>query len=279
MGYVKFLGTAGARFVVARQLRYSAGTWIELGDARLLLDPGPGTLLRLRKSRPPLDPMKVDAILLSHKHLDHSTDVNIVIEAMADGGYKKRGALLAPADALEGDDPVVLRYVRPFLERIETWKAGHEHGIGAVTIRPVSHSHGMVESYGLVLDSPEGRVGFVTDARFNSTLADSYAECDLLVLNVVLKDWRPDVDHLCLSEAGEIVAAVRPQLAILTHFGTTMLRGNPRTLAAKLAEAVGTPVIAAADGLAIETSKWIDWQRPNEPGTMECRARGGDHEA
>ncbi len=256
MGYVKFLGTAGARFVVARQLRFSAGTWIELGGTQLLLDPGPGTLLRARKGRPALDPTKLSAILLSHKHLDHSTDVNIMIEAMADGGYRQRGALLSPADALQGEDPVVLRYVRPFLERIETWEAGHEHGIGAVTIRPVSHSHGMVESYGLVLDSPEGRIGFVTDARFNSTLADSYAECNLLVLNVVLKDWRPDVDHLCLSEAGEIVAAVRPQLAILTHFGTTMLRGKPRDLALGLSERLGIRVIAASDGLAVDAREW-----------------------
>jgi ribonuclease BN (tRNA processing enzyme) len=256
VGYVKFLGTAGARFVVARQLRFSAGTWIELGGTQLVLDPGPGTLLRLRKSRPPLDPTKLAAILLSHKHLDHSTDVNILIEAMADGGYKQRGALFAPSDALGGDDPVVLRYVRPFLERIETWRAGGEHEVGGVKIRPVPHSHGTVETYGLVLDSPEGRVGFVTDARFSPELAESYAGCDLLVLNVVLKDWRPEVDHLSLPEAGEIITAVKPRLAVLTHFGATMLRGNPRLLAAGLAESVGVPVIAASDGLTVGAVEW-----------------------
>ncbi len=256
MGYVKFLGTAGARFVVARQLRFSAGTWIELGETRLLLDPGPGTLLRLRKSRPPLDPLKLDAILLSHKHLDHSTDVNILVEAMADGGYRRRGALLAPADALEGDDPVVLRYVRPFLERIETWQAGGEHRVGEVKIRPVAHRHGNVEAYGLVVDSPEGRVGFITDTRFSPDLASHYAGCALLVLNVVLKDWKPDVDHLALPQAGEIIAAVGPRLAVLTHFGTTMLRGNPRQLALGLGERLGIPVVAAADGLTLDAAGW-----------------------
>jgi len=256
MGHVKFLGTAGARFVVARQLRSSAGTWIELGGTQLLLDPGPGTLLRARKSRPPLDPMKLAAILLSHRHLDHTTDVNILIEAMADGGYKQRGALFAPSDAVEGDDPVVLRYVRPFLERIETWRAGGEHEVEGVRIRPVPHGHGTVEAYGLVLDSAEGRIGFVTDARFSPGLAANYAGCQFLVLNVVLKDWRPDVDHLSLPQAGEIIAAVRPRLAVLTHFGTTMLRGSPRALAAELAKAVGVPVIAAADGLTVEATEW-----------------------
>ncbi|MCX7750301.1 MAG: MBL fold metallo-hydrolase [Candidatus Bipolaricaulota bacterium] len=256
MGYVKFLGTAGARFVVARQLRYSAGTWIELGGTELLLDPGPGTLLRARKSRPPLDPLKLQAILLSHKHLDHSTDVNVMVEAMADGGYRRRGALFAPADALEGDDPVVLRYVRPFLERIETWDCGREHAVGAVQIRPVPHGHGAVETYGLVLASPEGRVGFVTDGRFDPQRAADYAGCDLLVLNVVLKDWKPDVDHLSLPQAGELIAAVRPRLAVLTHFGTTMLRGNPRVLAAGLGERLGIPVLAADDGMTVDASRW-----------------------
>lgn len=256
MGYVKFLGTAGARFVVARQLRSSAGTWIELGGTQLLLDPGPGTLLRARKSRPALDPTKLSAILLSHKHLDHSTDVNIMIEAMADGGYRQRGALLSPADALQGEDPVVLRYVRPFLERIEPWQAGNDHEVEGVKIQPVFHTHGAVETYGLVLDSSEGRIGFVTDARFSPDLAGNYAGCELLVLNVVLKDWRPDVDHLSLPQAGEVIAAVRPRLAVLTHFGTTMLRGNPRALAAELAKAVGTPVTAATDGLTVEATEW-----------------------
>ncbi|MBC7219989.1 MBL fold metallo-hydrolase [Candidatus Bipolaricaulota bacterium] len=258
MGHVKFLGTAGARFVVARQLRFSAGTWIELGGTRLLLDPGPGTLLRLRKSRPPLDPTKLDAILLSHKHLDHSTDVNIMVEAMADGGYKRRGVLLAPADALEGDDPVVLRYVRPFLERIETWQAGDEHEVKGMRIRPVPHLHGAVETYGLVLDSAAGRIGFVTDCRFTSDLAGNYVGCQLLVLNVVMKDWKPDIDHLSLPQAGEIVAAVRPNLAVLTHFGTTMLRGNPRELAQGLSEKVGVEIIAAADGLTVPAEAWFD---------------------
>lgn len=256
MGYVKFLGTAGARFVVARQLRFSAGTWIELGETQLLLDPGPGTLLRARKSRPPLDPLKLNAVLLSHKHLDHSTDVNVVIEAMADGGYKRRGVLLAPADALEGDDPVVLRYVRPFLERIETWQVGEQHEVGEVKIGPVPHTHGNVEAYGLVLDSPEGRIGFVTDVRFSADLADRYAGCDLLVLNVVLKDWRPGVDHLSLPEAGEIIAAVRPNLAVLTHFGTTMLRANPPKLAKAKTEQLGIRVVAAGDGLTLSAASW-----------------------
>ena len=79
------MGTAGARFVVSKQLRSSAGTWCFLQGKNILIDPGPGTLSRCFTSRPGLDPEKLDAIILTHRHLDHSTDVNVLIEAMTRG--------------------------------------------------------------------------------------------------------------------------------------------------------------------------------------------------
>jgi len=256
MGFVKFLGTAGARFVVARQLRFSAGTWLELSGTQILLDPGPGTLLRGRKVRPPLEPLDLLGIVLSHKHLDHSTDVNIMIEAMADGGLKRRGVLLAPQDALEGDDPVVLRYVRPFLERIEVLADGNVYTVGNVKIWPVRHNHGQVETYGLIFESEEGRLGFIVDTKFFPELPEKYSGCQLLVVNTVLREWNPDIDHLSLPEALEIIQAVKPKLAVLTHFGMTMLRGKPWELAAQASEKLGLKIVAADDGMTVDARDW-----------------------
>ena len=96
--FVKFLGTAGARFVMARQVRYSAGTLIRLKGKSLMLDPGPGTLVRCALARPKIDAARLDAILLTHAHIDHSGDVNVLIDAMTAGGLERRGALFAPAE-------------------------------------------------------------------------------------------------------------------------------------------------------------------------------------
>ncbi len=243
--------------MVARQLRYSAGTWLELGHTQLLLDPGPGTLLRARRARPPLYPEKLSAILLSHKHLDHAADVNVLVEALTEGGRQQRGTLLAPRDALEGEDPIVLRYLRGFLDRIALWEQDRDVVVGDIAIRPVRHQHS-VDTFGLVLTAPEGRIGFVVDGKLTPDLARHYAGCALLVLNTVLLDWNPDIEHLCYPQALEMVQEVRPRLAVLTHFGMTMLRAGPRKLAQKATEQLGLPVIAATDGLTLNDDAWRD---------------------
>ncbi len=68
--FVKFLGTAGARFMTARQLRSTGGDWYSLQGFQFLLGPGLGTLVRCAARRPRLDPLRLDALILSHNHLD-----------------------------------------------------------------------------------------------------------------------------------------------------------------------------------------------------------------
>jgi len=136
------LGSGGARIVVAKQLRASGGIWFSLGGTRFLLDPGPGALVKVTGSRHRLDPTRLAGILLSHRHLDHSGDVNNMIEAMTMGGTEPRGVLFAPSDVLEGDDPVVLKYVRPFLKQLVTLKEGGSYELGSVRFScPVRHQH------------------------------------------------------------------------------------------------------------------------------------------
>ena len=116
--YIKFLGTAGARFVMIKQLRSSGGLWISYKGTNLIVDPGPGSIARCALSKPKLDPMKLDGILLTHRHLDHSNDINVMIEAMTEGGFKKRGTVFLPADAIE-EDPLILKHLRPVIGDIQ----------------------------------------------------------------------------------------------------------------------------------------------------------------
>ena len=254
--YFKFLGTGGARFVVTRQLRASGGIYLHFLGKKMMLDPGPGALVRLVHSRPALDPTTVDAIFLSHKHIDHSNDVNILIEAMTSGGFKKRGVLFAPAECLEGEEAVVFNYLKGYLDRIEVLKSGNDYRLEELKIKTsVRHLHG-AETYGLKFYLPAGTVGFLTDTKFFPGLIKAYQDVSILVLNVVRAEGREEdnIQHLSASEAGEIIRGVKPQKAYLTHFGMTMLRADPRKVAEKLSEATGVEVVAAYDGLRVDIS-------------------------
>src|SRR4030043_1333651 len=88
--FIKFLGTAGARFVVTTQLRASGGIWVSIDNTNILIDPGPGSLVKILNSKPKLNPASLDAIYISHRHIDHCNDASILIEAMPQGGKKKR---------------------------------------------------------------------------------------------------------------------------------------------------------------------------------------------
>lgn len=254
--FVKFLGTGGARFMMARQMRSTAGAWLSLGGCQIFVDPGPGALVRCNASRPRLDPLKLDAILLSHAHLDHCGDINAMIEAMTDGGFKKRGTILCPREALE-DDPVVLRYLRGFATRWLVLEEGGSYDLapGLRLRTPRRHLH-PAETYGFIFEHGGRTLSWITDTLYFPELEGIYAGSDLLIINVVLLkkagDDRRDIQHLCLDDARRLVSAIRPRLAILTHFGMTMHRARPWELAQQLSQETGVEVRAAGDGTRFE---------------------------
>ncbi|MFO7772753.1 MAG: MBL fold metallo-hydrolase [Dehalococcoidia bacterium] len=248
---ITFLGTAGARFVVARQFLASGGAWLNLGSTQILLDPGPGSLVQAARRK--LDPAKLEAIILSHRHLDHSGDINIMIEAMTDGGTKKRGTVFVPADALD-KDPVVFSYLQSYPQSIQLLSEGGSYVIDDVSFEtPVRHKH-PVETYGFVFQTPRHTFSWITDTRYFEDLANRYRG-ELLIINVVRLSPGAPIDHLSLPEAKSIIEELRPRTAILTHFGMTMWRAKPWELAKKLTGETGITIIAARDGMKFDLAQ------------------------
>ena len=254
MDQIVFLGTGGARVVVSKQIRASGGMWFSLRNTQFIVDPGPGALVRATgKRKPKLDPAKLDAIILSHRHLDHAADVNVMIEAMTAGGREKRGQLLLPRDTLT-EDPIVYRYMRDRVSEIAYLEAGGSYHLGEVTVStPVRHIHSEVETYGLNLHRQGTAISYIADTRFFPELIDHYRG-DVLIINLV-RYTEPEgyeLDHLNLDDARQLIGGIRPQTAILTHFGMTMIRARPWEVAARLEQETGVHVIAARDGMRYE---------------------------
>ena len=248
---ITFLGTAGARFMVASQILASGGLWLSLGGTQILLDPGPGCIVQSTKRK--LRANKLSAIILSHRHLDHSADTNIMVEAMTQGGLKRHGWFYAPADAL-GTEPVIFSYLKDYLEGIQILQEGKSYSIGNISFTtPIRHIHG-VETYGMVFTTTNHTFSYIADSRYFDGLCHSYGG-ELLIINVVMLEANRPFDHLSVPDAEHIIVELKPKVAILTHFGMTIWRAKPWEIAQSLSQQTGVRVLAARDGMRFDLSQ------------------------
>ncbi|MFA5309179.1 MAG: MBL fold metallo-hydrolase [Dehalococcoidales bacterium] len=248
---ITFLGTAGARFMVSKQLAASGGLWLNLNGTEAIIDPGPGSIVQCAKRK--LNPEKLDAVILSHRHLDHSADTNVIIEAMTNGGFRRRGRLFAPADAL-GEEPVIFSYLKKFIDGITVLEEGKTYTVGNFSFTtPVRHIHS-VETYGMVFRTDECNFAYIADTGYFQGLTEHY-KADLLIINMVFTEPYPPIAHLAIPEVARLLTEIKPKAAILSHYGLQVWQANPRKIAADLTEKTGVKVTAARDGMIFDLKR------------------------
>ncbi len=255
---ITFLGTAGARFMVSKQLAASGGMWLNLNGTQVLIDPGPGCIVQTTKRK--LNAEKLSAIIISHRHLDHAADTNVMIEAMTNGGFKKHGRLFLPADAL-GPEPVIFSYLKNYIEGITVLEAEKTYQTGNISFKTsVRHIH-PVETYGMVFESSGQTIGYIADTRYFEGLARGYA-AELIIINMVLTEPRPPVDHLSVPDVESIIKEIKPKIAILSHFGMHVWQSRPWLVAEEMSQKTGVRVIAARDGMKFDLAQLKETQVP-----------------
>lgn len=253
---ITFLGTAGGRFVVLNQLRASGGWILEMDKEMLHIDPGPGALVRAKEYGVRL--RKLTGILVSHPHPDHCTDLNVVIEAMTNGATKKRGVLVANEYVIKGGEkytPAVSPYHLDALERYEILKAGEKTKIGGIEVKttPTRHSRDGEHHFcmGFVLRGSE-TIGYTSDGEYFEGMEKHFTGCRYLVLNCL----RPRGDalpfHMNSEHASKLIGMVKPETAILQHFGIKMLRGVAEREVQWIQKQTGVKTIAARDGMKLD---------------------------
>jgi ribonuclease BN (tRNA processing enzyme) len=254
-----FLGTGGARFMIISQTLASGGIWMDLGGTQVLLDPGPGCIVQTTKRH--FQPEKLSAVIVSHRHLDHSGDVNVMVEAMTNGGLNPHGVVFAPADALD-PEPVLYSYLRKYLKSVVTLAENQSYSIGDVTFTtPVRHIH-PVETYGMVFTTPRHTFSYVADTLFFKDIT-RYYRGELLIINTLFMEPRLTalnlpIQHLSVGDAVLIISELKPKVAILTHFGLNIWQANPVKVAARMSQKTGVRVIAATDGMRFDLSELDD---------------------
>jgi L-ascorbate metabolism protein UlaG (beta-lactamase superfamily) len=217
---------------------------IELGGVRLLTDPVLRSWLgHLRRHGAAVDPAigeRLDAVLLSHLHLDHldlpslrSLDPGVRLLVPRGAGDFVRRAGFANADELAAGDIVDVNGLS-----VAATRAVHAGGRGP--LGPVADPIGFVVR-------GERSVYFAGDTDLFPEMAELAPGLDVALLPVW--GWGPTLGggHLDPDAAARAAALLRPRIAIPIHWGTLYPRGlarwrpdplrdPPRRFAAQVAE-------------------------------------------
>lgn len=245
--FIHFFGTTGNKDIFFKKIRSAGGLYFHVDDTNLIIDPGVYTFYKYIHTYQD----KIDGIILSHIHIDHSNDLNIFVELMTNGGEEKRGTVLVPNQAIE--EKVLYSYLKDFPEHLEIVKPNSKYAIKNIEITSsIEHKHG-IENYGFKIKTKNHLIGLVTDTAYFPELLVSYQNCEILIMNVpyhIQDKQKPK--HLDIPATQEFIKAIKPKKVVLTHFNEDILKANPVLLASKLTEKYGIEVIVAEDDMILE---------------------------
>lgn len=186
---------------------------------RLLLDLGSGALGALQRH---IDPLTVDAVLISHLHADHFFDISgyYVLRKYHPAGPAPRLPVWGPCTL---ERHVTRAYGLPAdpgmndeFEFLALDAGRLRIGPFAVTAARVDHP---VEAYGFRIEH-EGRVlAYSGDTAYCSPLTELSRDADLLLVEASFRDGEENPPHLHMtgSQAGATARDARARRMVLTH--------------------------------------------------------------
>jgi len=250
-----FLGTGGGRVNLIRQVRRTGGFRINSKSANIHVDPGPGALLESIALRQ--NPLTLNAIIVTHNHIDHFSDAMVLMEGMTNYGLKKQGILIGSVNALEGegDDRGIHRYHQSKAEEVYVAKPGGSRtfktATGSFDFSAFSLEHDEPTAFGFKLTMDGVVLGYISDTTYLESLGKDFSGCDCLIINCLKPEDDPYKGHLKTDDVVKIVKEAKPKTCIITHFGLKMLRVGPAKEAERIQKESGVKTIAARDGMKL----------------------------
>jgi len=227
-----------------RDKRTRVGAVVEGGDTFLLIDTPPELRLQLIAT----GVSRVDAVLFTHDHADHTHGLDDIrsISVLRDSALPMYG----PAETI---DNLVKKFPYIFNDAIRplpgtskpegvarVLEPGRVTRIGALDVLPIEVPHGAVRVFGYRI----GPLGYVTDAkRVPDAAVAALRGVKVLVLNALFRTEHPT--HLSIGEAVEAARAIGAERTYFTHLTHDCAHAE---LDAELPPAI----FLAFDGLQVE---------------------------
>jgi len=221
-----FLGTGS---IIPTPNRFSSAILVEIGNERFLLDCGPGTLEKLRRSN--VDPNTIARIFLSHYHIDHMLDLLAIVKLRAFDRYggPSLNPLLLKVYGPPGLNALVshlfekipqFRYVSEnlscfrYLELKEVTKGLVEEGSKwRITCVPVKHYDGVAYK----IEAEGKSVVYSGDTIPDENLVELAKNADVLIHECSFPEEQLLGLHTSEKGLAEVATKTRPRLLIPIH--------------------------------------------------------------
>lgn len=201
-----------------RNRRTRASILVEHGGIRILVDTSPD----LREQLLAAQVGKVDAILWTHDHADHTMGIDDVRQIFHALGRPVPGyARPATLDVLRrrfgyvfdgGDGYPATVALAPLPDRLT---------IGGIEVRVVEQPHGSIMSAGLRFEAGGTAAAYATDFHaMTDAMRAHYAGLDLWIVDALRR--RPHPSHPTLADALGWIADLTPRRAALVHMDQSM---------------------------------------------------------
>lgn len=247
------LTVLGSGTALPQAHRAPTGIWLKTAQVSMLVDCGAGTSQRLVTAGGSL--RTLDAILLSHAHLDHLGDLPSMLFSMAMPTVGRKSAL----------DIVHSRALTPYLDGLRRtfgdWMAPEEFPIrwhpldpgqgwrrGALQVTTFEVAH-HATSIGFRVRSPDGvSVAIPGDTSLCQPLIEGVTGADCLVIECSAPDDRPVPKHMTPSDVIYLAQQASPSTVVITHQYPEAEEAN---VVSQIRIAVEAELVEAVDGLRL----------------------------
>ena len=236
----------------------SGGMLIRFKDRSIIVDPGENSLSFLTRSG--FDPYQITDVVASHSHNDHIGDLTSIISSALqlnlisnrdtnilvspslvdyENSQATRFGFTLPIYAWEGNvrvlywqDTQIHRYDGEMIQSVKTASIGEN-----IKITSIEGRHSKMPVSGYIFATPFGKLAYTSDTKYFPELVEHYKDVDVLWMNINTlglesmndrDDHVPEQvssvhNHLGYVGVCQLIEAVKPKTAIVSHFGSQLL--------------------------------------------------------
>lgn len=224
----------------------SSGYLLKHEHFHLLIDCGSAVLSKLQTVMPP---EKLDAIVLSHYHPDHTADIGVIQHALYVGKFIHQYGGCLPVYGHGQDEAEFAKLSYKDVMKGMRYEPAQPLQIGPFSVVFFKTKHS-VPCYGTRIEAGGKTLVYTGDTAFFQELAEFSKDADVLLAET---NFYKGMDgaaagHMTSEEAGWIAKRAKVKKLILTHLPHF---GNLNQLKTEAGEQYGGEILIAKEGLAV----------------------------